>query len=151
MYRECLLTELRIENMDVKKEQQAAILFCVRLKKQPAETYALLQQAYGAQCLSRTMVKRWHKLYFKGHTKVGVVPRGSIKRKMATEVNVNTVATAIQEDRQLSTRKLESMLNISKSTIHSILSEDLGMRLVELLISYHFGISLFDRGTRYAL
>ncbi len=39
-------------------------------------------------------------------------------------MNVNTVIAAIQEDRHLSTQKLESMLNILKSTIHSILSKD---------------------------
>ncbi len=74
-------------------------MFCVRLKKQPVETYALLQLVYGAQCLSRPTVKIWHKLYSEGSMKVGVVPCGSTKRTVATEVNVNTVVAAIQEDR----------------------------------------------------
>ncbi len=54
------------------------------IEKQPAEMYALLQQVYGAQCLSRLTVKRWP-----------LIPNK------------------------------------------------------DLLISYFFGISLFDRGTRY--
>ncbi len=44
--------------------------------------------------------------------------RGLTKRMVATEVKVNTVAATIQEDCHLSTRKLESMLNILKSTIN---------------------------------
>ncbi len=40
------------------------------------------------------------------------------KKTMATEVNVNTVVATIQKDRHLSTRKLESMFSIPKSTIN---------------------------------
>ncbi len=102
--------------MDVKKEQQTVILFRIQLKKQSAKTYALLQQVYGAQCLSRPTVRRWHKMYSEGRTKVGEVPRGSTKCMVVTKVNISTVAIAIQEDRHLSTQKLESILNIPKST-----------------------------------
>ncbi len=80
----------------------------------------LLQQAYNAQCLLRPTVKGWHRLYSEDSTKLGVVPRGLTKRTVATVVNVNTVAATIQKDRHLSIRKLESMLNIPKSTIHLI-------------------------------
>ncbi len=74
------------------------ISFCVRLKKQPAEKYALLQQAYGVQCLSRPKVKRWHKLYSEGFTKVRAVAHGLTKRTVAAEVNVNAVAVTVQEN-----------------------------------------------------
>ncbi len=47
MHCECSRIELFSENMDMKKEQRAVISFCIQLKKQPVETYALLQQAYG--------------------------------------------------------------------------------------------------------
>ncbi len=56
VYGECLLIELYTENIDVKKEQQAAISFCVRLKNQPTEDvwvitagiwYAMFVKTYG--------------------------------------------------------------------------------------------------------
>ncbi len=100
----------------MKKEQQAVISFCIQLKKQLAEMYALLQQAHGAQCLSRPMVKRWHKLYSEGRTKAGAVPRGLTKKKktVATEVNVNSVTTAIQEDCHLFDSKIRVNAQHSK-------------------------------------
>ncbi len=68
--------------------------------------YALLEQAYSEQCLSKPMVKRRHKLYSEGGMKVGAVPCGLTKRTVATEVIVNIVTTTIQEERHISTRKL---------------------------------------------
>jgi hypothetical protein len=37
-------------------EQRAAIKFCVKLKKSAAETFEMLKNAYGAECLWRTSV-----------------------------------------------------------------------------------------------
>jgi hypothetical protein len=44
-------------------EQRAAIKFCVKLKKTVTETLEMLKSAYGEECLSRTSVCEWHKMF----------------------------------------------------------------------------------------
>lgn len=36
-----------------------AIIFCFNLKKTVAETFRMLQEAYGERCLSETACKMW--------------------------------------------------------------------------------------------
>ncbi len=55
-----------------------------------------------------------------------------------TEVNINTVATVIQENRPVSVRLLEQQCNILKLTIHRILTEHLGMRRIASTLVLHF-------------
>jgi hypothetical protein len=44
-------------------EQIAAIKFCVKLKKTATETFEKLKNAHGEECLSRTNVFQWHKMF----------------------------------------------------------------------------------------
>jgi hypothetical protein len=44
-------------------EQRTAIKFCVKLKKTATETFAMLKNAYGEDCLSRPSVFEWHKRF----------------------------------------------------------------------------------------
>jgi hypothetical protein len=44
-------------------EQRAAIKFCLKLKKKATETFEMLENAYGEECLSRTSGSEWHKSY----------------------------------------------------------------------------------------
>jgi hypothetical protein len=44
-------------------EQRAAIKFCVKLKKTTTETFEMLKNSYGEECLSRISVFKWHERY----------------------------------------------------------------------------------------
>ncbi len=79
----------------------------------------------------------WHKLYSDGRDMVGLGPRGGTKKLIVVEVNINAVASVIQEDRHASVRLLERQLNIPKSIIHWILTEHLGMcRIASTWVSH---------------
>ncbi len=110
--------------IDIRVEQHAVICFYVRLGK---SSEADMKKAYDSECLNKTTVNLWHKSYRDGRDFVGLGPRGGTKKSVITEVNINTVATVIQEDRHVSVRLLKRQLNIPKSTIHWILTEHLGM------------------------
>jgi hypothetical protein len=58
--------------LSVKGEQRVNVKFLVKLGKSATETYNLLMEVYGNECLSRTQVFEW----FKRFKKVG---RGEIK------------------------------------------------------------------------
>ncbi len=47
-------------------EQRCTIKFCVRLKKMPSETTALLKEAFGKESLGDPMIRRWHKAFVDG-------------------------------------------------------------------------------------
>ena len=47
--------------LDCKSERRVKIKFLVKLKKSATETFQLLSEAYGENCLSRARVFEWHK------------------------------------------------------------------------------------------
>jgi len=48
---------------DCKNEQGVNIKFLVKVKKSATETFQLLTEAYGEDCMSRARVFVWHKLF----------------------------------------------------------------------------------------
>ncbi|KYN09099.1 hypothetical protein ALC57_18786 [Trachymyrmex cornetzi] len=44
-------------------EQRAVVKFNAKLDKSASETFRLMQQVYGSQCLGRTVVFEWHKRF----------------------------------------------------------------------------------------
>jgi hypothetical protein len=52
---------------DFRIEQRAAFKFCVKLKKTATETFEMLKSVYCEECLSRTSVFEWHKMFKEAH------------------------------------------------------------------------------------
>ncbi len=76
------------------------------------------------------MVYWWQKVFRDGRKSLSSQPKNGRPASQITEVNVNTISVMIREDQHLNFKALEELTNISKSTIHRILMESLGMRLV---------------------
>jgi len=55
---------------DCKSEQRVNIKFLVKLKKSVAETFQLLTEAYGEDCMSRARLFEWHKRFSEGRESV---------------------------------------------------------------------------------
>ena len=47
-------------------EERYAIKFCFKLGKNATETYGILQTAFGASCMNRTLVFEWRKRFKEG-------------------------------------------------------------------------------------
>jgi hypothetical protein len=47
-------------------EQREAIKFCVKLKKTATKTFEVLRSAYCDECVLRTSVFEWHKMFKEG-------------------------------------------------------------------------------------
>ena len=47
-------------------EQRTNIMFCQKLGKTATETIQMMQQVYGDDALSRSVVFRWHRLFSQG-------------------------------------------------------------------------------------
>jgi hypothetical protein len=52
--------------MDVRLEQTANIKFCVKLGKSGAETFEMIQHAYGIEAMSRARCFEWHGRFKRG-------------------------------------------------------------------------------------
>ncbi len=80
------------------------------------------------EILPEKTVYRWHKAFWDGRKSLTSQPKRGRPTSQITKMNVNSISVMIWEDRHLSVRALEELINIFKSTIHRILMENLGMR-----------------------
>lgn len=114
--------------LSAKVEQRVNIKFLTKLGKSATETYNLLAEVYGDQCLSRTQVFEWVKKFKKGREDVGDDPKSGRPSTAKTQENVEKVGRIVQGDRRLSIRAISELTNINKETVRQILHDDLGMK-----------------------
>ncbi len=78
--------------------------FCVRLEKLAREMIVLLKKAFRDKCLSNSSIKKWYKEFKDCQKSVHDASWCDRPRTLMTEINTNTVASIIEDDRHLSTR-----------------------------------------------
>lgn len=117
--------------MEVTREEQySAIKFCFRLNHTATETYEKLKQAYGEDALPRATVFRWFKDFKEG--RLVCVKQGGpgVSASAVTEVNINTAAVIVREDRRITLRNLSEVLRISYGSVFTIMHDHLHMTRV---------------------
>ena len=116
--------------LSVNGEQRVNIKLLTKIGKSATETYNLLTQVYGDQCLSCTQVFERFKKFKDGREYVGVDPKSGRPSTAKTQENVQKVARIVRGDRRLSIRAISEITNINKESVRHILHDDLGMRKV---------------------
>ena len=111
-------------------EQRVNIKFLIKLGKSATETYSLLTEVYGDQCLSHTQVFEWFKKFKEGREYVGDDPKSGHPSTAKTQENVEKVARIVRGDRLLSIRAISELTTINKESVRQILHDDLGMKKV---------------------
>ena len=111
-------------------EQNVNIKFLTKLVKSATETYNLLTEVYGDQCLSRTQVFEWIKKLKEGREYVGNDPKSGRPCTAKTQGNVEKVASIFRGHRRLSIRAISELTNINKESVRQILHDDLGIKNV---------------------
>jgi transposase len=106
-------------------EQRVLNKFCVKLKKTATATVEMLKSAYDEECLSRTSVFEWHKMFKEGRESLEGDERKGRPSTSRTEESTEVIQTCLAEDRTLSVRMLEEMTGINRETVRKILVEDL--------------------------
>ncbi|KAJ8955801.1 hypothetical protein NQ318_005342 [Aromia moschata] len=107
-----------------------AIKFCVKLEKSAAETIPMLKKAFGVDCLSDRQIFRWHKAFAERRKYVNDENRAGRPSTSSSDDNVKRVRDLLNTDRRLSVRLISETLDITKTIVHEIVSESLGMRKV---------------------
>ena len=111
-------------------EQRANTKFCFKLGKKISETYELLKNVYGDDCISRIQVYTWFTRFKNGRDDLNNDSRpGQPKASNRAEL-VEKVREIIAIDSNPTVRRLVEELNSSYCTIYTILTEDLGKRKV---------------------
>lgn len=106
--------------MDRSVEQRYAIKFCVKLGKSATETFPLIQQAFGSDCLSKSQVLRWHKSFKEGREEVADELRSGRPSISRIDENVTRVRDCLNSDRRLSLQMIAETLNMTKTTIYRV-------------------------------
>jgi hypothetical protein len=102
----------------------------VKLKKSAKETFQLLTEAYGEDCMSRARVFEWHKRFSEGRESVKDDDCPGRPRTAVTDDNIEKVRDVIRKDRRLGVRAVAEEVNLDRESVRRILREELNTRKV---------------------
>ena len=80
------------------REQRANLKFLAKLGKTPSESFAMLQQVYREETMSRTRAFEWHKRFKEGREEVEVDPRSGRPSTSRTADNIERVNQMVRAD-----------------------------------------------------
>jgi len=116
--------------MEEKVQQCVCINFCFCLEKTGAETYEMLQAAFGESCLSQLKTFEWYSHFKNGRRSFEDDPRPGRLSTSHTEETVARLQEIIHADRRLTIREVAEDVGIAFGMCQKILTEDLQMRRV---------------------
>ena len=117
--------------MDSKIERRTNIKFCVNLGKTPMQTYSMLKQAHGDQCLSLRQVYLWFNRYKSGETAFRDIPRPGRPKSVITFGNISRVRSLVNSNRRITIREMAEELNLTYYSVQRILTSELKMKRIE--------------------
>ncbi|KAJ8937593.1 hypothetical protein NQ318_003172 [Aromia moschata] len=90
--------------------------------------HPMLKKAFGVDCLSDRQIFWWHKAFAEGREDVNDENRAGRPSTSISDDNVKRVRDLLNTDRRLSVRLISETLDITKTIVHEIVSQSLGMR-----------------------
>ena len=113
-----------------KEEIRAVIRFLNAKSLNPTEIHKELQSVYGEHVISRTQVYHWWNLFEAGHSDLTDREGRGRSITATSEDNVKRVDELIRQDRRLKLHEIASSLEISETSAHRIVFDELGYRKV---------------------
>ncbi|GFS19423.1 histone-lysine N-methyltransferase SETMAR [Elysia marginata] len=113
-----------------KEEIRAVIRFLNAKSLNPTEIHKELQSVYGEHVISRTQVYHWCNLFEAGHSDLTDREGRGLLITAASEDNVKRVDELIRQHRRLKLHEIASSLEISETSAHRIVFDELGYRKV---------------------
>ncbi|KYN13720.1 hypothetical protein ALC57_14084 [Trachymyrmex cornetzi] len=112
-------------------KQRSAIKFCLRNEISAAETFRMLQKAFGESTMSQKNVYKWYKDFSEGRERVDDLERPGRPSTSTNQQHVKKIKELVLENRRLSIRDLVEMVGISIGSVQTILKDHLGLRKVK--------------------
>lgn len=116
--------------MRAKNEQRVCVKFCVKLSKSFTETFQMLQEAFGDECMSRSRCHEWYRRFCEGRTSEKDDSRLGRPSTSTDDDHVAKVNALIRADRRLTIREIAEECEISFGSCQEILTGKLEMRRV---------------------
>jgi len=92
------------------EEQRVCVCVCVKicfkLEKTATETWKMLQQAFGDECMSRTQCFEWYSRFKIGRTSIDEDPRSGRPSTSTDDVHIDAVRDLILQNRRLTIREI---------------------------------------------
>jgi len=100
--------------ISVNVEQRVNVKFWLKLGKSATETYDLLKNVYGDECLSRTQAFEWFERSKEGREEIGDDQHPGRPSTPKTDANIEKVGETVRQNRRLSIRADAELINIGK-------------------------------------
>ncbi|GFR83477.1 histone-lysine N-methyltransferase SETMAR [Elysia marginata] len=113
-----------------KEEIRVVICFLNAKSLNPTEIHKDLQSVYGEHVISRSQVYHWCNLFETGHSDLTDREGRGRSITATSEDNVNRVDELIRQDRRLKLHEIASSFEISETSAHRIVFDELGYRKV---------------------
>lgn len=111
-------------------EQRINIKFLVKLGKNYQEIAEMLRVVYGDNAMKKTAIFKWIKRFKEGREDATDDARIGRPSTSCVHENIDRVRRLVLTDRRKTVRMIAEELNLGKSTVHTILTEHLGLRKV---------------------
>jgi transposase len=112
------------------EEQHVCMKFCFKLGKTFMETFQMLQQAYGEDCLSRRQCYEWYQRFKSARTSIEGDLKSGRPSLSTGDNHIEKVRSVIRENHRLIVREVSEEVGVCKSSCHTILTEKLKMHHV---------------------
>jgi len=116
---------LQVEELRILKS--VCVKFCFKLGKTFTETFQMLQQGYGEDCLSRTQCYEWYQRFKSGRTSIEDDPKSGRPSSSTGDDHIEKVRSVIRENHRLTIREVSEEVGICKSSYHTIMTDKLKM------------------------
>ena len=111
-------------------EQRSAIKFCLRNEISAAETFRMLQKAFGDLSISQKNVYKWYKDFKEGREPVDDLERPGSPSTSTDEQHVNQIKKLVHKNPRLTIRDIADTIGISRGSLNTISKDILGRQLV---------------------
>jgi len=112
------------------EEQRVCVKFCLKVGKTFTETFQMLQQAYGEECLSRTQCYELYERFKSCRTSIENDPKSGRPSSSTGGDHIEKVRSVIRENRRITLREVSEEVGICKRSCHTIVTEKLKMHRV---------------------
>jgi len=114
--------------IDSLTEQRIIIKFLVKLGKTSLQMHEMLNTVYGDDALKKTALFKWIKRFQEGREDCKDDTRPGRPSTTCNDLNIDRVQSLVLSDRRMTILMLADTLSIGKSSVHTILTENLGLK-----------------------
>ena len=108
-------------------EEHACVKFCFKLGRTATETWKMLQQAFGDECMSRTQCFEWYSRFKTGRMSIDEDPWSGRLSTSTDDVHIDAVHDLILQNRRSTIREIAEDVGMSFGSCVGILTEKLNM------------------------